>query len=174
MIAPLLAVALAAAAPAYDRTCGTRAEGPPPDYTPRATDTALGRVRFLARGERRLPQRPHDGSDPSVKLPVGVRTGRPVTVRVRPAGPARLDFDIESASRGPRRVADGDGQVAVRFHACPPDTRRFSDGRPLGPWTMYPGGFLVARPGCVRLTARGAGMRTRTATIALGVPRRRC
>ena len=73
-----------------------------------------------------------------------------------------------------RRVADGDGQRAVRFHACPADTRRFTDGNPLGPWTGYPGGFLVDRPGCARLTATAAGMRTVRRRVALGVAVSRC
>jgi hypothetical protein len=104
---------------------------------------------------------------------VAVATGRPVTVRVRRAAPARLYFDNDAPPRQ-RQIATRDGQRAVRFEACPPDTRRFTDGRPLGRWTVYPGGFLVAEPGCVRVTARGRGMRTARARLALGVPRRRC
>jgi hypothetical protein len=173
MLASLIAVALLAAGPPpFTRTCDTRAEGPQPDAGPGAGSVRLGRLYFLSRGVRELPPG-HRGSDPTVKLPVAIATGRPVTVRVPRAARARLDFDHEASARR-RRVATGDGQRAVRFEACPPDTRRFSDGRPLGRWTFYPGGFLVARPGCVRVTARGPGMDTARARLALGVPRRRC
>ncbi len=113
--------------------------------------------------------------DGTLKISVVVLSGAPVTVRITPLGRtrARLDFDMAQWRRDGRRVANGDGQRAVRFHACPPGTRRFTDGT-LDPWTGYPVGFLVGRPGCARLTVAAAGMRTVRRRVALGVAVSRC
>ena len=176
------AVALAAGstAPAdapFDRTCATHAEGPAngPDPPYSRRDVRLGRLYFIGL-DRRHAWRLWRGADGTLKIPVVVREGAPVTVRITPLGRtrARLDFDMSQWRRTGRRVADGAGHRAVRFHACPADTRRFSDGRPLGPWTGYPGGFLVDRPGCARLTATAPRMRTVRRRIALGVAVARC
>jgi hypothetical protein len=174
VLASLLAVALVAAGPIpFERTCATRAETSRADESPRAGAVRLGRLAFAAHGVEQMA-RGVNGSDPTVKLPVALRIGPPVTVRLRRSARARLDFDNEESGSRRRRVASGDGQLAVRFEACPRGTRRFSDGRPHGRWTFYPGGFLVARAGCVSVTARGRGMRTARTRLALGVPLRRC
>lgn len=160
-----------------DRTCPTRGEGaaggPDPPYS--RHDVRFGRLFFIGL-DRRRPWRLRRGADGTLKIPVVLRKGEPVTVRIRPLGRtrARLDFDVDGWRGEGRRVADGDGQRAVRFHACPADTPRFTDGEPLGPWTGYPGGFLVDRPGCARLTATAAGMPTVRRRVALGVPVARC
>jgi hypothetical protein len=87
---------------------------------------------------------------------------------------ARLDFDRDD-DRGQRRtVARGNGQRSVTFEPCPPDTPRFTDGRPIGNQTGYPGGVLVGRPGCARLVARAPGEDVVRRRVALGVPPRRC
>ena len=168
--------ASAEAAP-FDRTCATHAEGPAggsgPPYG--KGDVRFGRLYFLGLA-RRHSWRLRRGADGVLKIPVVLREGAPVTVRITPLGRARarLDFDVEQWRREGRRVAAGDGQRAVRFHACPASTPRFTDGQPLGPWTGYPGGFLVDRPGCARLTVNGAGMPTVRRRVALGVAPRRC
>lgn len=99
-----------------------------------------------------------------------------MTVRITPLGrtQARLDFNPAQWSRRGRRVAAGDGQRVVRFHACSADTRRFTDGKPLGPWTGYPGGFLIDRPGCATLTISARGAPTVRRRVALGVAVARC
>ncbi|HEV2787220.1 MAG TPA: hypothetical protein VGV67_12560 [Solirubrobacteraceae bacterium] len=161
----------------FDRTCATRAEGPGarpgPPYS--SHDVRFGRLFFLGLG-RHHGWRPRRGADGTLKIPVVVHEGAPVTVRITPLGRtrARLDFDVRQWRREGRRVADGYGQRAVRFHACPAGTPRFIDGKPLGVWTAYPGGFLVDRPGCARLTASGKGMRTVVRRVALGVAPSRC
>lgn len=149
------------------------AGGPGPPYS--SQDVRFGRLYFLTL-DRNHRWRQRRGADGVLKIPVVVGAGEPVAVRITPLGRARarLDFDMAQWRREGRRVADGDGRRAVRFHACPPTTRRFTDGRPLGPWTGYPGGFLVDRPGCARLTATAAGMRTVRRRVALGVAVSRC
>lgn len=159
----------------FDRTCATdagRMTPPGPPY--RAGDVRLGRLYFLGLG-RRHRWRLRRGADGTLKIPVVVGDGEPVTVRIMPLGRtrARLDFDMAQWAREGRRVADGDGQRAVRFHTCPAGTVRFTDGTP-SPWTGYPGGFLVDRPGCARLTVTAKGMRTVRRRIALGVAVSRC
>lgn len=161
----------------FDRTCPTRAEGPANGTEPPYGhgDVRLGRLFFIGL-DRPQRWRQRRGADGTLKIPVAVREGAPVTVRIRPIGRtrARLDFDMAQWRRTGRRVADGDGQRAVRFHACPADTTRFSDGKPIGAWTGYSGGFLVDRPGCVRIVAFGRGMSTVRRRAALGVPIARC
>jgi hypothetical protein len=161
----------------FDRTCLTRAEGPGNSRTPPYSrqDVRFGPLFFIDLG-REQQWRQTRGADGTLKIPVVLRTGPPVTVRIAPIGrtSARLDFDMSEWSRQGRHAAAGDGQRIVRFHACPRGTRRFTDHKPLGAWTFYPGGFLVDRPGCVRLTATGKGMRTVRRRVALGVPPSRC
>lgn len=162
----------------YQRTCDTHAEGPLTTAEPpvRAQDVRLHRLVFIGLDRRHRWQPPHPGSSGTLKIPVRIREGSPVTVRITPLGRtrARLDFNPERWSRRDRRVAAGDGQRVVRFHACPADTRRFTDGRPLGPWTGYPGGFLVDRPGCATLTVSARGTPTVRRRVALGVAVARC
>lgn len=181
--AAAVAVVVLAAGPSagagapFDRTCATRAEGPANGPTPPYSnrDVRFGRLVFIGLDGRHA-WRLRRGADGMRKIPVVVRAGTPVTVRITPLGRtrARLDFDMSQWRRTGRRVAAGDGQRAVRFEACRADTRRFTDGRPLGPWTGYPGGFLVDRPGCARLTASAPGMRTVRRRVALGVAPARC
>ena len=173
-----LAVALAAAVPAPDavRTCDTRAEGPPDTaFAAGPNDVVLGRIAFIGlRRPIRLNGVP--GHDATAKVPVDVESGAPVTVTIRPLRRtrARLDFDRREWRERRRRIARGAGQRSVRFEPCPPDTPRFTDGRPLGDHTFYPGGFLVARRGCARLVARAPGEETVRRRVALGVASRRC
>lgn len=177
-VTAVLALALAPAAATsrpghYQRTCDTHAEGPLTTAEPSLgpNDVRFGRLVFIGLDRRHRWQPPHPGSSGTLKIPVRIREGSPVTVRITPLGrtQARLDFNPERWSRRGRRVAAGDGQRVVRFHACPADTKRFSDGRPLGPWTGYPGGFLVDRPGCATLTVTTHGTPTVRRRIALGV-----
>lgn len=159
----------------FDRTCAGDAgpmQAPGPPYG--SADVRLGRLFFIGL-DRRHSWRLRRGADGTLKIPVVVRGGEPVTVRITPLDRtrARLDFDVAQWRREGRRVADGDGQRAVRFHACPPGTRRFTDGTP-NPWTGYPGGFLVDRPGCALLTASATGMRTVRRRVAVGVAVSRC
>ena len=175
-----LAMAFAGGEPAaeYTRTCSTHVEGPstePYEPDPRR-DVVLGRVVFLGLGRFVPAPRLRKDTDPIAKVPVMVEAGTPVTVRIVPLRRtrARLDFDRREWRRRERRIATGAGQRSVRFDACPPETPRFIDGKPLGEQTGYNGGFLIARRGCARLVARAPGEEVVRRRVALGVRPRRC
>lgn len=175
--AALIACGVALAGPPerpVDRTCATRAEAPNrvPVILPRR-DLVMGRAVFFGLRDGVLVPKARAGEDSVVKLGIAVRTGAPLTVRLTLIGAAGVALDYGGPGSGdPLRVADG--QRAVRFFACPPSTRRFSDGRALGAWTGYTGGFLVAHPGCVRLRVTARGDRAVTRRVAIGVPLARC
>ena len=178
LTAVVVTLASAFSAPDFTRTCGTRAEGPPgaPPFEANARrDVTVGRVTFIGLRDK-IPLSPPRGGDTIAKRPVVVAAGPPVTVRIRPLRRtrARLDFDQEEWRGDRRRIARGAGQRAVRFEPCPPETERFTDGRPLGDHTFYPGGFLIAKRGCARLVARAPGEDVVRRRVALGVPQRRC
>lgn len=166
----------AAATEPFVRTCDTHVEGPVTAGEPSLRAAGrFGRLVFIGL-DRRHRWQLRRGADGNLKIPVLIHEGAPITIRITPLGRtrARLDFDPGQWSSKGRRVADGDGQRAVRFDACPAQRPRFSDGKPLGPWTGYHGGFLVDRPGCARLTASARGMLTVRRRIALGVPIATC
>jgi hypothetical protein len=171
-VLPELLAILAAAAPVGERTCSERVEPPRRDFVPSSRDVVLGRVVFLElRGiNNRIGARPRD-ADMTMKVPVIVRAGAPVTVRIHERGrtSARLDFVRDGWNAPRRRVAEGAGQRAVRFVPCDPAQPAWTDGRPMGPWTGFNGGFLVARPGCAVLESGGVRRR-----VALAVPVRTC
>jgi hypothetical protein len=179
IVGAVIATAAAGDAPSadFDRVCKTHAEGAEPDDValpnPR-TDIVAGRVSIA--GARVTAQRLSDRKptyNPRawiLKTPVIIRAGSPVVVRVaeRDRRYVALDFDVEHGKRD--RVAE-DGQSSVRFHACPPDTKRFSDGKPLGEWTGYPGGLIVERRRCVTFEFLEEGQPTVRRRLGIG---RRC
>jgi hypothetical protein len=162
----------------FDRVCKTHAEGAEPDDValPNSrTDIVAGRVSiaFARVAARRLSSRkpPSNPRAWILKAPVIIRAGPPVVVRVaeRDRRYAALDFDMQRW--GKRDRAAEDGQSSVRFHACPPDTKRFSDGKPLGEWTGYPGGLIVQRRRCVTFEFLEEGEPTVRRRLGIG---RRC
>lgn len=181
----VLAALIATVAPAgtppeaeFDRVCETHAEGENPEDValpdPRR-DVVAGRVSiaFAREAARRLPRRKpsHNPRAWILKAPVIIRAGAPVVVRVvrRDRPYVALEFDIKQWRKRDRDA--GDGQSSVRFHACPPDTRRFSDGKPLGEWTGYPGGLIVERRRCVTFEFLEEGRPTVRRRLGIG---RRC
>jgi hypothetical protein len=98
-----------------------------------------------------------DGGDPVVKAAISVRFPGPTTVKVAPEDRewVALDYDRERWRGRGRTVADG--EVAVRFRPCAPDTPRFSGRGHVGRWTAWAGGLLVARAGCATLLVRTRG-----------------
>jgi hypothetical protein len=98
-----------------------------------------------------------DGGDPVVKAAISVRHPGPTTVKVAPEDRewVALDYDRERWRGRGRTVADG--EVAVRFRPCKPDTSRFSGRGHVGRWTAWAGGLLVAHAGCATLLVRTAG-----------------
>ena len=162
----------------FSRVCETHAEGAEPEDValpnPR-TDIVAGRVSiaFARVAARRLSDRKprYNRRAWILKTPVIIRAGSPVVVRVaeRDRRYVALDFDVKRW--GTRdRVAE-DGQSSVRFHPCPPDTKRFSDGKPLGEWTGYPGGLIVERRRCVTFEFLEEGKPTVRRRLGIG---RRC
>ena len=162
----------------FDRVCETHAEGAEPEDValpdPRR-DVVAGRVSiaFARVAARRLP-RHKPASNPRawiLKTPVIIRAGSPVVVRVaqRDRAHVALEFDVERWRQRDRTAEDG--QSSVRFHACPPDTKRFSDGKPLGEWSGYPGGLIVERRRCVTFEFVEEGKPTVRRRLGLG---RRC
>jgi hypothetical protein len=162
----------------FDRVCETHAEGAEPDDValpdPR-TDVVAGRVSIASAraAARRLPRRKptHNPRAWILKTPVVIRAGAPVVVRVAERDRPYVAFDFDGKGGAERdRVAE-DGQSSVRFHACPPDTKRFSDGKPLGEWTGYPGGLIVERRRCVTFEFLEDGKPTVRRRLGIG---RRC
>ncbi|MDA0181641.1 hypothetical protein OJ997_15150 [Solirubrobacter phytolaccae] len=153
------------ASAAYDRTCETHAEGPNPEDVAKPDakrDLVVGRLTVLnvVAADRELPS--YKSRDRYlIKTPVIIRTGAPVVVRVakRDRRHVALNFNASEQRRG---------QHSVRFHPCPPDTERFSDGKPLGEWTAYPGGLILQRPRCVTLEFLEEGKPTVRRRVALG------
>jgi hypothetical protein len=162
----------------FDRVCKTHAEGAEPDdiaLPDSRTDIVAGRVSiaFARVAARRLSRYkpPHNPRAWTLKTPVIIRAGSPVVIRVaeRDRRYVALDFDVKRS--GKRDRAAEDGQSSVRFHACPPDTKRFSDGKPLGEWTGYPGGLIVERRRCVTFEFLEEGQPTVRRRLGTG---RRC
>jgi hypothetical protein len=160
----------------FDRVCATHAEGAEPDDValpdPR-TDVVAGRVSIAsARSAARLLPRRKPTFNPRawiLKTPVIIRAGSPVVVRVAERDRRFVAFDFDVKDGGERdRVAE-DGQSSVRFHACPPDTKRFSDGKPLGEWTGYPGGLIVERRRCVTFEFLEEGKPTVRRRLGIGL-----
>ena len=102
----------------------------------------------------------HDGW----KAGVSVRGDRPVTLRVAARDRGWLALEYVPGRRATHVV---DGDATVRFEPCPSGTRRFSDGRPLGPETAWAGAFVVGRRGCATFLVRRAGA-PRSTRIRLG------
>jgi hypothetical protein len=61
-----------------------------------------------------------------------------------------------------------EGQALVRLIPCDPATRRFSDGGRIGPWTAFPGGFVLKRPGCypIEVARQGGSFQRRRVAFA--------
>lgn len=176
----VMATGAAAQTPAaeFDRVCETRVEGGRPediDKPNARNDLVAGRAsivfaRVRARGlpKRRLPQNPRAWI---LKTPVMVRAGSPVVIRVAARDRPYVALDFDGTRWAARDRAAEDGQSSVRFHACPPDTRRFVDGKPLGEWTGYNGGLIVERPRCVTFEFLEEGRPTVRRRLGIG---RRC
>jgi hypothetical protein len=140
------------------RACATRGEVIGPLHIKDSHNLRIGPVVFFGLGTP--PKLNHyRGRDPSLKVGIAVRTGAPVLLRI--PREARRDIAFEYAVRRngsfPHVNFVGDGQHLVRIEPCPPSTRRFSDGRPIGNWTAFPGGFVMRAAGCypIEVARRG-------------------
>ena len=143
----------------FDRVCETHAEGADPDdvaLPDSRRDIVAGRVSIVG-GNRLSGRRRRSRLDSE---DAGGHPSRRARRHPRSRRSRRLDSN-----------RSWDGQSSVRFHACPPDTKRFSDGKPFGEWTGYPGGLIVERRRCVTLEFLEAGKPTVRRRVGIG---RRC
>ena len=169
------------------RDCPTHIEGrlPPADSH---KDLTVGPVRF--RGFRRtsrdaLTGRPGDyfeirhGEYHGLKFITEVRAGTDVTVAIAPPSRdrARLLYDLHF-KYGRYGIPFDQGERAVRFRACAADhaafSPRFYGRRTVGPWTQFNGGFLFARPQCLRLDVYVRGKEGRRFVEPFGGSRASC
>jgi hypothetical protein len=163
-----------AAGPAADgvRRCSARIEAEGRTVIDPRQDVRVGPVVWfsLRHPERQIV----DGHGPDLyaKVAIAVRAGKPVLIRI-PRSVRReiaLDYaaDADGNTASVRRVADG--QSLVRVEPCPQNTRRFSDGGRVGPWTTFSGGFVFRRRGCYPLEVARAGGRYQRRRVSLGKP----
>ena len=147
--------------------CAIRAEpGAGSDSTPPVAGRIAGSLWVGVPSFEPAFAQPQPGRDVAVKTPVVVRARHHALVRVaaRQAPHAGLLYS-RRAGRA-RRVAGADR--AVRFTACAADQPRFSDHRPLGPFTFWAGAVMVDAPRCVRLETFVDGIRRRDLLIPVG------
>jgi hypothetical protein len=164
-----LAILLAAAAaPDGVRRCSERVEGGVGVTISPRRDIRIGPVVFfgLRRPGRQMVPGTH-GRDPGYKIPIAVRAGRAVLLRIPPE--ARADVALNYAARNAGVIADGQWLVLVK--PCPPRTRRFTNGKPIGRWTAFSGGLIVRTPGCYPIEVARRGKPFTRRLVALG---RRC
>src|SRR3954451_23172131 len=85
--------------------------------------------------------RPSAGRLPVVKLPVGLRAGHRATLRVAAAQRAHAALIFRQQTRNANRIQDGDR--AVTFSPCPPDTPALSGGS-VGRTTGWAGALMLS------------------------------
>jgi hypothetical protein len=161
-VALLVGVLFSAAAPDGVRPCDARVEGGDGVTISPKRDVRIGPVVFfgLRHPERQRVLGTH-GRDPGYKIPIAVRAGRPVLLRVQ-----SHELAFNYATRNVDRVEEGQSLVLVK--PCPPSTRKFTDGRPIGRWTAFSGGFIVRTPGCYPIEVARRGKPFVRRSVALG------
>jgi hypothetical protein len=143
------------------RRCRNRIEGGGPiQIDAKKRDVRIGRVVFF--GLRRAATdrlESYRGRDYLIKSAIAVRAGKPVFLRIPPEARDHITLDYATKRNGAffdvRRVADG--QFVVRVNPCPPATRQFTNGRPIGRWTAFSGGFVFNARGCYPIEASRPG-----------------
>jgi hypothetical protein len=185
-LVPIVAVSLLAGGPLAEadaaepstgtRGCRARIEsGSQPGglRIDRRRDLRIGPVVFfgLRRPEHQMISGGR-GRDPGAKIPIAVRAGKPVVLRIPPE--ARQDIalnyavDRDGSGNDVRRVSDG--QYRVRVTPCPPRTRRFSGPGRVGRWTAFSGGFVFRAKGCYPIEVARAGKPFKRRLVAFGAP----
>ncbi|MDP2712174.1 MAG: hypothetical protein Q8O56_13235 [Solirubrobacteraceae bacterium] len=169
------------------RDCATRAEAgrpePPERLRPQPGDVTIGPLRFVGLARLANPRKLELGRTGPVhrasrrgnedhrlyrvKAGVLVPAGVAATLRVGSGaeGWAALTYT-------PHRSRSASGVPAVRFAACAADEPAFSHDGAVGPMTGFPGGFVLARAGCVPLEVTVPGRPPIRARVPFGV--RRC
>lgn len=153
--------------------CSERAEPSPRRFDSRR-DIVRGPFALIAiRGvPGRRPAssfRPRDGRLAGTKFPVALRAGHTAVVRVSRADAADASLLALGVTRNARRISDGD--VAVRYEPCAPDTARFDGSGAVGQITGWAGSLIVTGPRCVTLQITVDGNRRPDVSLPLG---RRC
>jgi hypothetical protein len=163
-VALLVGVLFSAAAPDGVRPCQARIEGAGSVTIDARRDIHVGPVVFfgLRHPERQRIAGTH-GRDPGYKIPIAVRAGRPVLLRVQ-----SHDLAFNYATRNVDRVEEGQSLVLVK--PCPPRTRRFFGSGRVGRWTAFSGGFIVRTPGCYPVEVARRGKPFVRRMVALGKP----
>lgn len=157
-------------------SCAARAEPSVKEFD-RRRDIIRGPFALvtLARDLPRLSRasyRPRGGRLKGVKLPVGLRAGHRATLRVSAAQSKQAALLYRPKTRAANRIQDGD--QAVTFNPCQPETPAFStgvaSGGTVGPITGWAGSLIVTGPRCVRLELRVDGERQPDIRLPLGRP----
>lgn len=166
--------------------CAARVEGTTADgqrLPVRATpaDVAAGPVIFSGlRRARRASKNSFARRGERLKLwkaGISVRAPGPVSIRVTPASRAQIAFVSapsfwrQDDARAPTRLKDGQRQLVLA--PCSPDQPSFTDGKPLGRWTSWANGFLVAHPGCATITIQTPARRS-PIRLSVGFGARHC
>jgi hypothetical protein len=163
---PFLAVALVTAAAATARgpkplvrDCSTAIWIDPPNRLPEPGPgtVTIGPITFGSYADPAAVARLRDGDHYSLKTPLSVGAGRPVTLTVRRRDRARLSLVYAPGGGVFRRSA------SVRFIPCPRRSGWF------GSVTGFNGDFRITRPGCYGLVALVRGRRyARTVSFGAG------
>jgi hypothetical protein len=93
-----------------------------------------------------------------------VRAGAPVTISIVPADRdvAALVY-VHGTGQGLRL-----GVPVVRLVPCAPSTKAFAYKGTVGPFTYFPGGFVVKRPTCVTVVVTSPTSKAIRRKISLG------
>ncbi|HEV3000929.1 MAG TPA: hypothetical protein VGW75_09350 [Solirubrobacteraceae bacterium] len=121
------------------------------------------------RGVERRPAssfEPEDGRLAGTKFPAALRAGHSAVVRIAEPDQAHAALLVRAATREARSLREGD--VAVRYVPCRPDTPRFGGRGSVGPTTGWAGALIVTGPRCVTLELTVDGRRRRDVRLRLG------
>jgi hypothetical protein len=170
--------ALVACADRVEPVTGTGAPLPirPPQV--RSGDVQVGPAIFFGLGKAATDQPISRANGlAAYKSGITVRAGAPVTVSIPRPYRRRVALDYgwgvwPRPGRGFPRSLD-QGRHRLVFRACSPRTPRFTDGEPIGPWTGWAGGFIVAGRGCAEIEVRVGGS-PQTVRRHIGFGRRSC
>lgn len=100
-----------------------------------------------------------------------MRAGAPVTLRIAARDRKRAALDYRPPERRHTEQTVENRDAVVRVEPCDRDHPRFVDGKPVGEWTGYAGGFVLKRRACVTVFVERAGEAPLRRRISFG---RRC
>ena len=150
------------------RPCRTRTEGSRTFEFDKKHDIRIGRVIFFGLGGARASFAP--ARDYRIKSVIAVRAGKAVMLRIPPGARDEIALAYAANRDGSmpavRRVDDG--QSVVLLKPCSERTRRASDGRRIGRWTKFSGGFVFREVGCYPVEVSGSGKEWTRKMIAFG------